>query len=73
MQGLLKGIIRSDYSSTHNMVRFMNLYDVHVPNLDNQAYDDFCARLDQPNLYFCESAFDDIVACYDDIASAQAA
>jgi hypothetical protein len=69
MQGLLKGIIRSEYSSAHNMIRFMNLYDVHVPTLDYQGFDDLCARLDQPELHFSESAFDDIVASYDDLTS----
>jgi hypothetical protein len=69
MQALLRGIVRSNYSSTHNMIRFMNLFDVHAPTVTEDSYDGFLGQLDQPGLIFSESSFDYIVARYDDLTS----
>jgi hypothetical protein len=66
MQGLLRGIIRSDFTSTHDMIRFVNLFVVHSPTVQGHQ-NEFFEQLDQPELMFCESTFDTIVASYDDL------
>jgi len=70
MQGLLRGIIRSDFTSTHDMIRFMNLYDVHAPT-EGESRNEFFKQLDQPELMFCESTFDTIVASYDNLTGTE--
>lgn len=66
LQGLLSGIIRSDFTSTHDMIRFMNLYEVHAPTVGKNR-NEFFEQLDQPDFVFWEGTFDRIVASYDDL------